>query len=96
VEWWFVEPTDDDVAGTAWPGAAWCTERAPWPPAFEPAEGLPDPQRPDLPAPLPDRPADLPKLRRSHRWRVAGARGSAVAVPAVAALLLRRRRSSPQ
>jgi alkaline phosphatase D len=94
VEWWFVEPTDDDVAGTAWLGAAWCTERAPWPPAFEPTEGLPDPTRPDLPAPLPDRPADHPKLRRSHRWRVVGARGSAVAVPAVAALLLRRRRSA--
>ncbi len=94
VEWWFVEPTDEDVAATAWLGAAWCTERAAWPPCWSAAEPVEDPSRPGLPAPLPDRPDDLPRLRRSHRWRVAAARGTALVAPVAAGAALRRRRSA--
>lgn len=93
VEWWFVEPTDDDVAGTAWLGAAWSTAHEAWPPRWTPADPVVDPARPGLPVPLPPRPDDLPRLRRSHRWRVAAARGSALGAPVLAALALGRRRS---
>lgn len=94
VEWWFVEPTDEDVAATAWLGAAWSTAHEAWPPRWDPAEPVDDPDRPALAAPLPDRPDDLPKLRRSHRWRITATRGSAVAAPVGVVLALLRRRST--
>jgi alkaline phosphatase D len=98
VSWWFVQATAGDPAAEAVLGAAFRTRRADWPPRFErvaPEDVPPDPSdRPGLPEPLPPRPADLAKMRRSHLLRMAVARtlGTLVPLGAAAAVLARRRR----
>ncbi len=89
MEWWFVEPTDQDPGDRAWLGAAFATERGPWPPTLDRAEPVDDPVRPDLPG-LPPRPADLERLRRRHRQRVTLTRSSAAALVVAAATGLAR------
>jgi alkaline phosphatase D len=94
LEWWFVEPTDDDPGATSWLGAAWATERDAWPPRLVEGSATTDPTRPDLAEPPPPRPEDLPRLQRSHRLRVLTARGLGVALVAavvVAGIAARRR-----
>jgi alkaline phosphatase D len=83
--WWFVEPTAADPAAGAELGAAFTSEHAAWPPCLERLEEddlAPDPVRPGLPAALPPRPADLPRLRRSHRLRQTVSTVVGAAVPA--------------
>ena len=92
MEWWFVDPTADDVSGSAQLAKAYITERGVWPPRLsEGGPASPDPVRSGLPEPLPDRPADLPTLRRRHRVRgvMTGSAGAAVAL--VLRSLMRRR-----
>jgi alkaline phosphatase D len=94
LEWWFVEPTADDPGADAWLGAAWTTSRDVWPPRLVEASATVDPTRPGLTGPAPPRPADLPRLQRSHRVRVAAARGLGLALTAavvVAGSRVRRR-----
>lgn len=96
MSWWFVEPTDADPAACAKLGAAFVTRRAPWPPNLERVDRPPpDPDRPGLPAALPERPADLTRMRRSHLLRQGFARTTGTLVPAalvVAGAARRRRR----
>ncbi|CAN5848353.1 alkaline phosphatase [soil metagenome] len=85
-EWWFVHPYDQDPAATAELGAAFVTARTPWPPALaRQGVGAPDPVRPGLTAPLPDRPVDLPRIRRRRTIRV-GAEGASLATVAAGTL----------
>jgi alkaline phosphatase D len=96
-EWWFVEPTDADPAADAELAATFVTRYAAWPPQLEQLDAPPaDPVRPGLPQPLPDRPDDLDRMRRSHRLRQTVARTTGGLVPAalVAAAAWRRRRSA--
>ncbi|HVF32728.1 MAG TPA: alkaline phosphatase D family protein [Acidimicrobiales bacterium] len=95
VSWWFLQATASDPAAEAWPAAAFRTGRSGWPPRLErvPAEDLPtDPVRPGLPDPLPPRPADLARMRRSHLVRTAAARGVGTLVPALLVAAVRRTR----
>ena len=95
MEWWFVEATDRDPAADAELAKAFVTSRDQWPPGLSEAGPSPDPVRLGLPGPLPDRPADLPRLRRSHRGRQLVARTAGLAVPlALVALVRRLRRRS--
>ena len=72
VGWWFVHPYDARVDVDDSPGAAFRSTRAAWPPRFERIElERHDPDRPGLPDPLPDRPADLRRLRVRRRLRIA-------------------------
>jgi len=93
MEWWFVEATDRDPGAGAELGKVFVTHRRPWPPRLSDAGPSPDPVRLGLPGPLPDRPADLPRLRRSHRGRQVVARSAGPALPLALAALLRRLRS---
>jgi hypothetical protein len=79
-----VEPTDEDPGTSRWLGAALATERAEWPPSLTEASPTADPDRPDLTQAPPPRPSDLPRLQRSHRLRVVGARAMGLALVAVA------------
>jgi alkaline phosphatase D len=93
-EWWFVHPYDEDPAEGAELGAVWVTTRPAWPPTLERVEQpTADPVRPGLPAPAPQRPADLGALRRHRARRLvlegAGAVTAAGAVLAGAAALSR-------
>ena len=82
MSWWFVEPTAVDPAREAELGATYVTRHEAWPPRLEPVDRPPaDPVRPGLPAPLPDRPADLEHLRRMHRLRQIGARTAGITLP---------------
>lgn len=94
--WWFADPYDDDPAADVSLGAAFRTAREAWPPALERAAVAPDPTRPGLPDPLPDRPQDLVRLRLRKRVRTTTKALSAVGgvAASVAAVALRRRRSS--
>jgi len=95
MEWWFVEAADPDPSAGAELGRAFTTSRDGWPPRLVEADGaLPDPVRTGLAEPLPDRPADLPRLRRRHRARqlVARAGGSGMAVAAGWLAVRQRRR----
>ncbi len=95
VEWWFVHPYHDRPADTAELAKAFVTRRADWPPCFHPSEDPSvDPSRPGLPEPLPDRPDDLPALRRRRRLRlVAELTGAATVIGAPIALVAHRLRS---
>jgi len=93
--WWFLEPTAPAPARQAELAAAYASPRASWPPRLDPVaeEDLtPDPSRPGLPEPLPDRPTDLAKMRRSHLLRMTVARTLGAGVPAAVALAAWRRR----
>ena len=93
MEWWFVDPTADDASGSARLAKAYTTQRGVWPARLsEAGPASPDPVRSGLPEPLPDRPADLPRLRRRHRARgvMTGSAGAAVAL--LLRSLVRRRR----
>ncbi|MGI8711305.1 MAG: alkaline phosphatase D family protein [Acidimicrobiales bacterium] len=71
-EWWFVHPYHERPAASAELAATFVTRSEGWPPRFDPSDDRrDDPIRPDLPEPLPDRPADLPALRRRRRVRLA-------------------------
>ena len=70
MEWWFVEPTDADPCADQWLGAAWRTDRSAWPPSLTETDPTDDPERAPLRDPLPPRPDDLDRLRRSHRRRL--------------------------
>ena len=92
--WWHVHPWADDPSGTASAPAAFRLRHDQWPPRFD--EMAPatvagsDPVRPGLPAPLPDRPSDLSRLRRRRNLRL----GLEVVLPiagAVAVVFARRR-----
>lgn len=94
-EWWFVHPYHDRPAASAELAAAFVTRRTDWPPRFDASEERSDdPTRPGLPDPLPERPADLPALRRRRRVRI-GAELAGAVVVAVApfALTLHHRRA---
>lgn len=96
MSWWFVAPTSPNPAAETKYAAGFVSRRASWPPRLEAVEVPPaDPIRPGLAQPLPDRPDDLAKMRRSHRVRQMVARTTGVVVPAaaVAAMIVRRRRS---
>ncbi|MDQ3106657.1 MAG: alkaline phosphatase D family protein [Actinomycetota bacterium] len=70
MSWWFVEATDERPAETTKLAAAYASRFATWPPSLENVTTpLGDPVRPGLPEPLPGRPADLSKLRRTHQQR---------------------------
>ena len=80
-EWWFVHPYDEDPP----PTPSWRRRSSR---AGRLAARLgrrddpsPDPDRPGLPDPLPDRPDDLPRLRRRRRARLT-AEGAGIAVTA--------------
>jgi alkaline phosphatase D len=92
VTWWHTDPWSDDPACEQTPAATLRTERAAWPPRFEPVPApLDDPVRPGLPEPLPPRPDDLAPLRRRRNARIAGeAVAAAVAVVAAAVVMGRR------
>ena len=96
VSWWFVQPTALDPAAEVELAAAFRTHRADWPPRFErvaPEDVAPDPtDRAGLPDPLPPRPDDLAKMRRSHVVRMAVARSAGTLVPTTLTLLALRRR----
>ena len=71
-EWWIVHPYHHQPAVTAEMANAYVTRRAEWPPMLEISESRSDdPSRPGLPEPLPERPDDLPALRRRRRARIA-------------------------
>jgi alkaline phosphatase D len=94
---WFVEPTSPDPHADARLAAAFRTKRSAWPPHLERLEAgdVPaDPVRPVRNEPLPPRPDDLAKMRRSHFLRMTVARSIGAGVPAALALstILRRRR----
>jgi len=96
MSWWFVDATSADPAVETKFAAGYLTRRQPWPPRLESVAVPPaDSSRPGLPQPLPDRPDDLAKLRRSHRMRQLVARTTGALVPAavVGATVVRRRRS---
>ena len=97
MEWWFVEATDRDPTAGAQLGKAFTTDREAWPPRLVETEASVDPARPGLPALLPERPADLAALRRSHRGRQVVARSAGLALPlALVALVARLRRRRPR
>ena len=96
MEWWFVEATDRDPGAGAALGKAYDTERDAWPPRLAEGAASADPVRAGLPGPLPDRPADLPKLRRRHRARQLVARSGGVGIAlAVGWLTVRGRSGAP-
>ena len=74
MSWWFVEPTAADPSADASLGACYVSRRAGWPPRLEPSTPAPDLARPGLPDPLPPRPDDLGRLRRSHLARKGASR----------------------
>lgn len=93
VAWWFADPYADDPAGSVKPGAAFRTEHAPWPPRFERVRQVADdPERPGLPAALPDRPDDLRQLRTRRRLRIV-AESAGVAAATAGALAAGWRRA---
>ena len=90
--WWFVEATAEDPGGEAELGASYRSDRTAWPPRLEEiAEPGPDPVRPGLPEPLPPRPDDVARLRRSHLVREVVSRSTGVLVPAAALIAVGRR-----
>ncbi|MDP1818758.1 MAG: alkaline phosphatase D family protein [Acidimicrobiales bacterium] len=93
LEWWFVEPTDEDPGRSQWLGAAWEARRADWPPQLREVEATADPVRAARRDDLPPRPGDLARIRRNHRVRLVAERtsGVALAMGALAALAHRRR-----
>jgi alkaline phosphatase D len=93
-EWWFVAPYDEDPAATEHLGAAFTSERRYWPPRLARVEEtIRDPDRPGLPQPLPDRPADLTRLRRRRRVRLTAEATVPLLLAAGALALLASRRS---
>jgi hypothetical protein len=72
-DWWFVHPYDHDPASRAVHGAGFVTAREDWPPRLVPC-GEPTGVAPAVDAtpalPLPDRPADLRRLRWRRRARL--------------------------
>ena len=91
-EWWIAHPYHNQPAATAEMANAYVTRRAAWPPVLELSESRSDdPSRPGLPEPLPERPDDLPALRRRRRARIAAELATAAALITVPiALALRR------
>jgi alkaline phosphatase D len=89
VEWWFVHPFDERPADTAELGKAFVVPRDAWPPRLDDAPSpLVDPERTGLPEPLPERPADLRRLRWRHRARIARDAGAVTVSAASAAAAL--------
>jgi alkaline phosphatase D len=90
--WWHVHPWDQDPTAGQAVGARLRTQRADWPPRFEPApedddEPAGSPPRPDHhdhPGGLPPRPDELGRLRRRRNARLVA---EVVAPAAVVALL---------
>lgn len=96
MSWWFLEPTAEDPAKETELAASFATRRRLWPPRLEERGGeelAADPVRPGLPHPLPDRPGDLAKMRRSHLIRKTLARTIGAGVPAAVAFTTWRRRA---
>ncbi len=90
--WWFVHPYDDDPSSRAVPAAAFSSPRGAWPPRWQTVEpDAEDPDRLSLPEPLPERPADLGRLRARRRLRLAAESGAAVAAATGLAAWLGRR-----
>ena len=85
-DFWFVHPYDHDPAGQADRAAGFMTQARDWPPRLVAASSVPPPEppRPGLPAGLPRRPNDLPKIRRHRRVRIATKATAAVAATAAA------------